>query len=883
MFQCTFAASRRAASRRIFLLLSLLAGFAFPAATTATTDNPRVSASYGRLPLHFEANQGQTHKDVRFLSRGSGYSLYLMANEAVLVLSTPNPDAKRDGHSTPARPDTKVQMKTAALRMSLVGAAPKPLVSGREELPGKANYFIGRDRSKWRTNVPTYAKVHTQNVYPGIDLLYYGNQRQLEHDFVVAPGADPKKIVLGFRGMDKLEIDTQGDLVLHTAQGDIRQKKPVIYQEIDGVRREIDGGYVRKSASRVGFKVAAYDRSQPLVIDPILAYSTYLGGSREDSGSTYITGNGDDLSRGIAVDTAGNAYITGYTGSHHFPTTAGAFQPTFGGGQYDAFVTKVDPTGSALVYSTYLGGNGGIYGIGIAVDAAGSAYVTGAASADFPTTPGAFQPAGGGGFVTKLDPAGSALAYSTYLGGVYDWGIGIAVDASGNAYVTGLTYSASFPTTAGAIQPAYGGGGDAFVAKLNPAGSALVYSTFLGGSSGESANGIAVDADGNAYVTGSTNSTNFPTTAGAFQPRLNQGLCRAYSGQVPCSDVFVTKLDATGSAMIYSTYLGGTLGEGSSGIAVDASGNAYVAGVTDSTNFPTTAGAFQPRISDKSTCFDPYTGAYVPCAYNDAFVTKLDPAGSALVYSTYLGDNNSSVGGIAVDAAGNAYVTGSTSSPNFPTTPGTLQSTLRVAPDAFVTKLDPAGSALVYSTYLGGGNYDGGTGIAVDAAGSAYVTGYTNGDFPTTAGAFQTAHSAPTGSSDAFVAKIVHNRSEDSAATYDGYWPTYGAETGTFSGVTIVASNQATATAAFTFTGTAVSWIGVKCNVCGIATVSIDGGAPAAVDTAGPGVPGSLTSEPVFSASGLAPDVAHTMVITVTGTTTSGNAHVAVDAFDVTR
>ncbi len=871
-------------SRSVLASFTFLAAFAPAVAATEA----RLSESYGKLPLHFEANQGQMHKDVRFLSRGPGYSLYLTAGEAVLVLSRPNSEGKQDGRSKPGRRVASAQAMPVAIRMSIVGAAPAPLVGGLEELPGKANYFIGKDPAQWHTNVPTYAKVHYREVYPGIDLIYYGNQRQLEHDFVVAPGADPKKIVLGFRGMDKLEIDTQGDLVLHTAQGDIRQKKPVVYQEIDGVRHEIDGGYVRKSANRVGFKVAAYDRSQPLVIDPILAYSTYLGGSREEPFS--VTGNGDDLGRGIAVDTAGNVYITGWTGSHHFPTTTEAFQPTFGGGQYDAFVTKLDPTGSALVYSTYLGGNGGIYGIGIAVDAAGNAYVTGAASADFPATPGAFQTAFAGGFgldafVTKLNPTGSALVYSTYLGGTgSDSSSGIAVDADGNAYVTGNAHP-GFPTTPAAFQPAYGGGneGDAFVTKLNPAGSALVYSTFLGGSSNDAGYGIAVDADGNAYVTGSTNSTNFPTTAGAFQPRLNQGLCRAYSGSVPCSDVFVTKFDATGSALIYSTYLGGTLGEGSSGIAVDASGNAYVAGVTDSTNFPTTAGAFQPRISDKSTCFDPYTGGYVPCAYNDAFVTKLDPAGSALVYSTYLGDNNSSVGGIAVDAAGNAYVTGSTSSPDFPTTPGALQSTLRVAPDAFVTKLHPSGSALVYSTYLGGGNYDGGSGIAVDAAGSAYVTGYTNGDFPTTAGAFQTSHSEPTGSSDAFVAKIVHNRSEESAATYDGYWPNYGSETGMFSCDTLVASNVAASTAMFSFTGTAVSWIGVKCNVCGIATVSIDGGATTTVNTAGPGVPGSLTSEPVFSASGLAPDVAHTMVITVTGTTTSGNAHIAVDAFDVTR
>src|SRR5258706_9822917 len=304
-------------------------------------------------------------------------------------------------------------MKTAALRMGLVGAARKPVVSGLEELLGKTNYFIGNDPAKWRTNVPTYAKVHYQNVYPGIDLLYYGSQRQLEHDFVVAPGADPKKIVLGFRGVDKLEIDTQGDLVLQPAQGDIRQNKPVVYQEIHGVRHEIDGGYVRKSANRVGFKVAAYDRNQPLVIDPILAYSTYLGGSREDSGSTYITGNGDDFSRGIAVDIAGNSYITGYTGSHHFPTTAGAFQPSFGGGQDGAFVAKPDPTGAAPVYSPDLGGKCGVYGVGIAVDAAGSAYVTGATSANFPTTPGAFHPAGGTRLATKPDPAPPALSPPT--------------------------------------------------------------------------------------------------------------------------------------------------------------------------------------------------------------------------------------------------------------------------------------------------------------------------------------------------------------------------------------------------------------------------------------------------------------------------------------
>src|SRR5882762_4371083 len=268
---------------RMLVLYTSILGFALPA--VAATD-ARVSERYGKLPLKFEANRGQTHKDVRFLSRGAAYSLYLTGGEAVLVLAKPDADAKRDARGAPTRPGAKAQVKSVALRMSLVGATRKPVVSGREELPGKANYFVGKDRSKWRTNVPTYAKVQYQSVYPGIDLVYYGNQRQLEYDFVLAPGADPKKIVLGFKGADKLKIDTKGSLVLHAPGGDIRQHKPVVYQDIDGIRREIDGGYVRKGANRVGFKLAAYDATRPLVIDPVvLSYSTYLGGNSGDFGA----------------------------------------------------------------------------------------------------------------------------------------------------------------------------------------------------------------------------------------------------------------------------------------------------------------------------------------------------------------------------------------------------------------------------------------------------------------------------------------------------------------------------------------------------------------------------------------------------------------------
>ncbi len=718
-------------------LFLLIAGLSSAAA--AATD-ARISESYGKLPLQFEANRGQTQKDVQFLSRGAGYSLYLTGNEAVLVLAKLGPDAKRDAPAVSERRDAKVQAKPVALRMSLVDAARKPQVSGIDELPGKANYFIGNDQSKWRTNIPTYAKVRYGEVYPGIDLVYYGNQRQLEYDFIVTPGADPKKIVLGFKGAEKLEIDAQGDLVLHAGGGAIHQKKPVIYQESGGIRTEIEGGYVLKGANRVGFKLAAYDSSRPLVIDPVLSYSSYLGGRNGEAGI------------GIAVDAAGNAYIVGATTHGGFPTTSGAFQPAERG-VGNAFVAKVDPTGSALVYSTYLGGtNGGPFspadvGLAIAVDSAGNAYLTGrAGSPDFPTTAGAFQTARGGGsdaFVTKLNPAGSALVYSTRVGGIGDdQASGIAVDANGNAYVVGATSSTNFPTTAGAFQTAFAGGAsDAFVTKLNSSGSALVYSTYLGagGDDGQFDVGIAVDAGGNAYVTGGTSSANFPTTAGAFQTTFAGGGL----------DAFVTKLDPTGAALVYSTYLGGSGADSqfNGAIAVDKSGNAYVTGSTSSSNFPTTVGAFQPV----------YGGGP-----SDAFVTKLDAAGAALVYSTYLGGSGDDFrfgGGIAVDTSGNAYVTGSTNSSDFPTTPGAFQPTYggRVS-NAFVTKLNPAGTGLAYSSFLGG-EEDRGFDIAVDAAGNAYVTGETfSENFPTTAGAFDTTYGSPRpapAESDAFVTKLA--------------------------------------------------------------------------------------------------------------------------------
>jgi hypothetical protein len=550
---------------------------------------------------------------------------------------------------------------------------------------------------------------------------------------VVRPGADPSAIALRFAGADKVEVDVQGDLVLHTAAGSIRQQKPFIYQEVGGVRKEIPGGYVLKGEQHVGFKVAAHDARRPLVIDPVLSYSTYLGGGADDRG------------RAIAVDADGNAYLTGRTFSPDFPTTAGGFQTTLPGG-FSAFVTKLNPTGSALVYSTYLGGNNSEVGYGIAVDSAGNAFVTGNTnSSNFPTTPTAVQPTfggavsnGGDAFVTQLDAAGSALVYSTYLGGSgLDEGNSIAVDPAGNAYVSGLTQSFDFPTTAGAFQTRGGGGTNAFVAKLDPAGSALVYCTYLGGSGGTGGGSLAVDASGNVYVEGSTDSIDFPTTAGAFQTTYGGGI----------SDAFVAKLDPAGSALVYSTYLGGSGEDSTTGLAIDAAGNAYVTGGTDSSDFPTTMGAFQTTKGG---------GTFG----SDAFATKLDATGSVLVYSTYLGGSGTDYAqGIAVDAAGNAFVTGNTNSSDFPTTATAFQTTYGgdACCDAFVTQLDAAGSALVYSTYLGGSGDDGGSAIALDTVPNpnAYVTGFTNsGDFPTSAGAFQATNA---GNYDAFVAKITND------------------------------------------------------------------------------------------------------------------------------
>jgi len=772
----------------VMAMLAADAGAA-PTAPDAAT-RARVSEAYGRLPLRFEANRGQTDARVKFLSRGPGYSVFLTSTEAVLVVSGRGPGDAGEGKSA------------TALRMTLLDANPEPRVTGKGELPGAVNYFVGKDPSQWRRGIPTYAGVVYREVYPGVDLVYYGNQRQLEYDFVVRAGADPGKIALDFAGADRIEIDSQGDLVLHTAAGELRQRKPLVYQEVDGMRREIAGGYAMTGPRQVGFQLARYDESLPLVIDPVFVYSTYLGGS----GISGASGT-DDAGNAIAVDSLGNAYVTGFTTSADFPKTPGAFDTTIGGSS-DAFVTKLNPSGTALVYSTYLGGSSADQGTSIAVDIAGNAYVTGLTqSANFPATPGAFDTTINGGvdaFAAKLDATGATLSYATYLGGAGDdRGFGIAVDIVGNAYVTGITRSANFPITPGALDTTLGGGVDAFVTKLDAMGGTLVHSTFLGGNGFDQGLAIAADSFGNAYVTGQTNSADFPTTPTAFDTTLNGGL-----------DAFVTKLDAMGATLAYSTYLGGSGSDLGAGIALDVAGNAYVTGNTGSANFPTTPGAFGTTINGGG----------------DAFVTKLDSAGATLAYSTYFGGSGNEGGrGIAVDIAGSAYVTGDTASVNFPTTPGALDTTHNGGQDAFVTKLDAAGAALLYSTYLGGGAPDVSNGIAVDLEGNAYVTGTANsGDFPTTPGAFDRTRN---GNTDAFVVKI----SDTGPAATLTLTPS--------AAVNVVGSQHCVTAAVHDAFGNSVSGASVRFSVAGAVNTSgtgtTDASGQAAFCYTGPTAPGA--------------------------------------------
>ncbi|HKW73927.1 MAG TPA: SBBP repeat-containing protein [Terriglobales bacterium] len=670
------------------------------------------------MPVSFEQNQGQVDSQVQFLAHAGKGTMYFTPAEAVLAL------ASRDSQN---------KSQTSVLRLKWIRANPHPQMVAERPLPGRINYLIGRDPAQWHAGVPTFARVRYRGLFPGVDAVFYGKRGEIEYDLLLAPGADPASISFALDGATSMRLATNGDLVLTLPNAEVRQRQPMVYQQINGARRLLAAHYVIHRDKTVGFEVAGFNRNLPLVIDPRLSYSTYLGSNTLDTVES------------VAVDQFGNAYATGST-VFGFPTKNPAQQNQL---STDAFVTKFSSSGGSLIYSTILGGSSFDFGNAIAVDRFGSAYVAGGTfSSDFPTTPGAFEPPPGStdaneGFITKLNPSGSSFAYSLLLGGGdLDEIRALAVDTQHRVYVTGFTCSTNFPAK-NAFQPVTNsqncadGGGDAFVTRVNSTGTALDYSTYLDGSFESIGNGIAVDSTFHAYVTGATESPDFPTTPGAFQRTLKAQVIPGDPHDTHQSNAFVTKFSADGRSLVFSTYLGGTADDVAAGIALDPDGRACVTGNASSPDFPITAGAFQKTRHGS----------------DDAFVTKFQLGGGGLFYSTFLGGSGSDgASSIAVDSFGRAYVTGGTSSADFPVL-SPIQAHLAGAQDAFVTKLSATGNTLFFSTYLGGADTDVANSIRLDSQGNAFVGGATDStNFPTTPGAFSRTKKQST---DGWVAKIT--------------------------------------------------------------------------------------------------------------------------------
>jgi hypothetical protein len=697
-------------SRFLLVTLSLLGAGLWlsysPAPVSRTPRSPK-------LPVYFIQNQGQVDACVRYYVQGRYSAAYFTPTSVFYSLRETTPI--REASLTPAR--------QATVQLEFLNANPEPVVQAVDRTEAIVSYFHGRPE-EWKTGLPTYSTVIYEELWAGIDLEFSGPEGNLKYTFHVRPGADPRRIRLAYRGATSITLTAQGSLHIETPVGGFADEKPVAWQDTPNGRQPVAAAF-QLDGEQVFFRLGVYDPALPLTVDPVVfLYAGFLGGS------------GGGAGEGIAVDAAGNAYVTGDTGSTTFPVTDGPDLTHNGGG--DAFIAKINATGTALLYAGFIGGSGNDAGQGIAVDAAGNAYVIGRTYSDQSTFPVATGPdltynGGGDAFVAKINATGTALVYAGFLGGSsWDDGIGIAVDGAGNAYVTGLTQStqATFPVTVGP-DLTHNGFNDAFVAKVNATGTTLVYAGFLGGSSMDEGKGIAVDGAGNAYVTGFTGSSEatFPVTGGP-DVTYNFGF-----------DAFVAKVNATGTALVYAGFLGGSSMDEGKGIAVDGAGNAYVIGNTGSTQatFPVTAG---PDLTHNG-------------GGDDAFVAKVNATGTELLYAGFLGGSDYDVGkGIAVDAAGNAYVTGYTASnqSSFPVGAGP-DLTHNGYFDAFVAKVNGTGTALVYAGFLGGNSFDGGYGIAVDAAGNAYVTGGTDStqaSFLVVAGPDLTRN----GDSDPFVAKL---------------------------------------------------------------------------------------------------------------------------------
>jgi len=683
----------------------------------------------------FIENKGQWSPEVKYLARVGGMNAWITNTGVVYDYFQINKNyteeqiynLTRDKKDEFERKNTSI--KGHVIKMQLVDANSFSVQEGNNKNEGYYNYFIGNDQSKWVSFVPLYESVQQNEIYQNINVKYYFDENTIRYDYIIKPGADLSKIKLIFEGQESININDKGELVLKTSLGEVANGKLYSYQSYNGIKKEIACSFTQNEDGTISLNAANYDMTKELIIDPLI-YSTFIGGNGSDEGysiaidvlgnaylggytgssnfpttpgaykrtlsggyndnfvtkinsignalvfSTFIGGNIYDECTSLVIDSFGNTYLTGFTSSSNYPTTPGAFQTNFGGGIYDGFVSKINPTGSSLVYSTYIGGNGWDKGNSITVNASGNAYLTGeAGSTNFPTTPGSFQSVKSvylDVFVTKLNSTGSDLIYSTFIGGNDDdRGESIAIDTAENVYLTGYIKSSDFPVTPGAFQTTFGGCDnnyceDAFVSKLNPSGSGLIYSTYIGGAGYDAGYSIAIDKSGNSYLTGGTRSSNFPTTPGAYR-----------TTKVAFSEVFITKLNASGDSLNYSTYIGGS--EGTS-IAIDGLGNSYITGTTGYSNFPTTSGAFQTYL----------------VGYTDAFMSKLNRWGTDLDYSTFIGGYQWDIGNsIAVDTAGNAYLGGYSVSSNYPVTPGAYQSAWGSGvDDAFITKLNMAPTPL---------------------------------------------------------------------------------------------------------------------------------------------------------------------------------------------
>ncbi len=812
-------------------------------------------AALERLPLTFEENRGQTQRDVRFQARGAGFQLFLTPTHKVVAL----PGAAEGS------------AEGLAIRLRMLGANPKPAMTGVELLAQRSHYLAGRDPGAWRTNVPHFAKVRYEGLYPGIDEVFHGTQGVLENDFIVAPGADPRAIRFALEGADRIAIDKAGDLVLKTRRGDLVQKKPVAWQDIDGVRRTVQARYRMLGVNQVGFALGAYDKRHALVIDPVLVYSTYLGAASNGSAANAI-----------ALSRCGEAFIAGSTFATDFPTTPGAIRRTApSGSPMMGFVSKLNQAGTALLYSTYLTGTVIDFGDGfpqpqnteattIAVDATGHAYVGGNTTAtDFPTTPGSWNAtslAVGAtlGFLAKLNTDGTGVTYGTYLGAPVE---GVAVDASGSAYAVG--------------------GRD--LVKLAADGSAPAYQFLLGGSGftqQDSAQAVAVDAGGNAYVTGNTYSLDLPVTAGAFQTTLPS------PNNSNRASAFVAKVNPGGTGLVYGTYLGNVGQAGASGIAIDAAGNAYVSGwISDSTSVPNFAGAITSFGNTNSNTGNVH-----------AFVAKLNATGTGLTYLTRLGGSFCSgqtcfaaqtrANGIAVDSTGAAWVTGVTGATQIPMVKALQDTPSGLAADIFAAKLSPAGNALEYSTYLHGTATAAGppagngtpiaNGIAVDSIGSVYVTGTTDqSGFPTTPGALQT--TIPIGAS-GFVTKI--NESKDTTVSL-AVSPNPSAVGTTTTLTATVTGNSPTGTVTFKDGAATMGTGTVTSGSAQLATTTLTGGAHSLTASYGgdtqnnPGVSSVVVlnvSDPVTPPTATLTGIADGAVFTAAATGTYTGASVSLNA-----